>query len=181
MAEKPMIHSRARQLASGSWYRSLVVHGSKFLFWFCAQSLSCGIVAGMNLCFILLVCCQTRPRLVLHGPHASSTGWTGSAALLPVQLVAMQMVLYSQVLLLQDCNMYRLGFCVYGPNCRYRHDPLPGPPPPPDTVEAARPRPRYGQDFNSFGRGRGRYVQGNIFLELLPKEHANRVPKYRRV
>lgn len=53
--------------------------------------------------------------------------------------------------------MYRLGFCVYGPNCRYRHDPLPGPPPPAETVEAARPRPRYGQDFNSFGRGRGRY------------------------
>ena len=36
--------------------------------------------------------------------------------------------------------MYKLGFCVYGPTCRYRHTRLPGPPPDPSTVEAAKPR-----------------------------------------
>ncbi len=40
----------------------------------------------------------------------------------------------------QECNMYRLGFCVYGPQCRYKHTRLPGPVPEPETVEAAKPR-----------------------------------------
>lgn len=26
----------------------------------------------------------------------------------------------------KECNMYRLGFCIYGPNCRYKHTRLPG-------------------------------------------------------
>ena len=41
---------------------------------------------------------------------------------------------------IKECNMYRLGFCVYGPTCRYKHTRLPGPPPDPSVVEAARPR-----------------------------------------
>eukprot|EP01024_Parvocaulis_polyphysoides_P054269 TRINITY_DN5472_c0_g1_i1.p1 TRINITY_DN5472_c0_g1~~TRINITY_DN5472_c0_g1_i1.p1 ORF type:complete len:247 (-),score=30.71 TRINITY_DN5472_c0_g1_i1:36-776(-) len=41
---------------------------------------------------------------------------------------------------INECNMYRLGFCIYGPNCRYRHTRLPGPPPDPANVEAAKPR-----------------------------------------
>ena len=45
----------------------------------------------------------------------------------------------------QECNMYRLGFCVYGAQCRYKHTRLPGPPPDPASVDAARPRgPRTG-------------------------------------
>lgn len=36
--------------------------------------------------------------------------------------------------------MYKLGFCVYGPQCRYKHTRQPGPPPDPSTLEAARPR-----------------------------------------
>ena len=32
------------------------------------------------------------------------------------------------------CNMYRLGFCIHGPNCRYRHDTMKGPPPDPLEV-----------------------------------------------
>ena len=36
--------------------------------------------------------------------------------------------------------MYKLGFCVYGPRCRFRHTRLPGPPPEPETVEVAKPR-----------------------------------------
>eukprot|EP00882_Tetradesmus_deserticola_P024789 GHRQ01027114.1.p2 GENE.GHRQ01027114.1~~GHRQ01027114.1.p2 ORF type:complete len:150 (+),score=67.13 GHRQ01027114.1:180-629(+) len=40
----------------------------------------------------------------------------------------------------KECNMYKLGFCIYGPNCRYKHTKQPGPPPNPDGVEAAKPR-----------------------------------------
>ena len=29
----------------------------------------------------------------------------------------------------KDCNMYKLGFCIHGPNCRYRHAKQDGPPP----------------------------------------------------
>jgi cleavage and polyadenylation specificity factor subunit 4 len=36
--------------------------------------------------------------------------------------------------------MYKLGFCVYGPQCRYKHTRLPAPPPPPESIEAAKPR-----------------------------------------
>jgi cleavage and polyadenylation specificity factor subunit 4 len=36
--------------------------------------------------------------------------------------------------------MYKLGFCVYGPKCRFRHTKLPGPPPDPEVFEAAKPR-----------------------------------------
>jgi hypothetical protein len=41
---------------------------------------------------------------------------------------------------IKECNMYRLGFCIYGPACRFKHVKLPGPPPPVETVEAAKPR-----------------------------------------
>lgn len=30
---------------------------------------------------------------------------------------------------IRECNMYKLGFCPNGPDCRYRHVKLPGPPP----------------------------------------------------
>ncbi|KAK3261296.1 hypothetical protein CYMTET_29792, partial [Cymbomonas tetramitiformis] len=35
---------------------------------------------------------------------------------------------------IKDCNMYKLGFCIHGSLCRYRHTPLEGPPPPPEQV-----------------------------------------------
>ncbi|XP_077220826.1 30-kDa cleavage and polyadenylation specificity factor 30-like [Tasmannia lanceolata] len=31
---------------------------------------------------------------------------------------------------IKECNMYKLGFCPNGPDCRYRHAKMPGPPPP---------------------------------------------------
>jgi len=31
---------------------------------------------------------------------------------------------------MKDCNMYKLGFCIHGPKCRFRHVREPGPPPP---------------------------------------------------
>ncbi|PIA41713.1 hypothetical protein AQUCO_02200263v1 [Aquilegia coerulea] len=34
----------------------------------------------------------------------------------------------------KECNMYKLGFCPNGPDCRYRHAKLPGPPPPVEEV-----------------------------------------------
>ncbi len=45
----------------------------------------------------------------------------------------------------QECNMYKLGFCIYGPICRYRHTFLSTSPPDPATVDAAKPR-----EFRSF-------------------------------
>ncbi|GLC44617.1 hypothetical protein PLESTF_001657700 [Pleodorina starrii] len=41
---------------------------------------------------------------------------------------------------IKECNMYKLGFCIYGPVCRYKHIKNPGPPPGPEEVEAAKPR-----------------------------------------
>lgn len=42
---------------------------------------------------------------------------------------------------IKECNMYRLGFCVYGPTCRYKHTRLErGMLPDPSSIEAARPR-----------------------------------------
>ena len=34
----------------------------------------------------------------------------------------------------KECNMYKLGFCIHGPNCRYKHIRLDGPPPPPNEA-----------------------------------------------
>lgn len=82
---------------------------------------------------------------------------------------------------IKDCNMYKLGFCVYGPACRFKHSRLSGPPPEPSTVEAAKPlevrRPPRDEGFtasNSIGAGGG----GNfgfppmryqfLFTTLLP-------------
>ena len=59
--------------------------------------------------------------------------------------------------------MFKLGFCIYGPQCRYRHTRLPGPPPDPKEVDAAKPKEYRagGKDADRHeglgGRGRGRY------------------------
>lgn len=34
----------------------------------------------------------------------------------------------------KECNMYKLGFCPNGPDCRYRHQKMPGPPPPVEEI-----------------------------------------------
>ncbi len=59
--------------------------------------------------------------------------------------------------------MYKLGFCVYGPRCRFRHTRLPGPPPHPETFEAAKPRDfRHAvQGPTHSGPGRGGYGRGS--------------------
>ncbi|CAN6454746.1 unnamed protein product [Victoria cruziana] len=35
---------------------------------------------------------------------------------------------------IKECNMYKLGFCPNGPDCRYRHAKIAGPPPPVEEV-----------------------------------------------
>ncbi|XP_078428790.1 cleavage and polyadenylation specificity factor 30 [Wolffia australiana] len=35
---------------------------------------------------------------------------------------------------IKECNMYKLGFCPNGADCRYRHAKLPGPPPPVEEI-----------------------------------------------
>ncbi|KAJ3679361.1 hypothetical protein LUZ60_017372 [Juncus effusus] len=35
---------------------------------------------------------------------------------------------------IKECNMYKMGFCPNGQDCRYRHAKLPGPPPPIEEV-----------------------------------------------
>ncbi len=27
---------------------------------------------------------------------------------------------------IKECNMYKLGFCIFGPQCRYKHKKAPG-------------------------------------------------------
>ncbi|KAI3430248.1 hypothetical protein D9Q98_004844 [Chlorella vulgaris] len=41
---------------------------------------------------------------------------------------------------IKECNMYKLGFCIYGPACRFKHTRQTGHPPDPETLEAAKPR-----------------------------------------
>ncbi|GAB4815318.1 hypothetical protein N2152v2_002364 [Parachlorella kessleri] len=41
---------------------------------------------------------------------------------------------------IKECNMYKLGFCIYGPACRFKHTRLQGPAPEPSTLEACKPR-----------------------------------------
>ena len=58
----------------------------------------------------------------------------------------------------KECNMFKLGFCIHGPNCRYKHVRQPGPPPDPSTVEACKPKEmrnmRAVQQQGGAGRGR---------------------------
>lgn len=41
---------------------------------------------------------------------------------------------------IKECNMYKLGFCIYGPACRFKHTRQTGPPPDPELLEAAKPK-----------------------------------------
>ncbi len=41
---------------------------------------------------------------------------------------------------IKECNMYKLGFCIYGPACRFKHTRATGPPPDPSRLEACKPK-----------------------------------------
>ena len=80
--------------------------------------------------------------------------------------------------------MYKLGFCVYGPLCRFKHTRLPGPPPPIEEQEAAKPREfrninlvvnnvnqgvqKHDEYGRTAGRGRGRWVCPSLSASLQP-------------
>ncbi|KAL8511879.1 hypothetical protein ACS0TY_018352 [Phlomoides rotata] len=57
---------------------------------------------------------------------------------------------------IKECNMYKLGFCPNGPDCRYRHAKLPGPPPPVEEVlQKIQQLSSYNYgNFNKFLQGR---------------------------
>ncbi|CAN1164742.1 30-kDa cleavage and polyadenylation specificity factor 30 [Linum perenne] len=60
---------------------------------------------------------------------------------------------------IKECNMYKLGFCPNGPDCRYRHAKLPGPPPSVEEIlqKIQQLTSYYGQ--NKFFQQRGGYNQ----------------------
>ncbi|CAG7901522.1 unnamed protein product [Brassica rapa] len=54
---------------------------------------------------------------------------------------------------IKECNMYKLGFCPNGSECRYRHAKLPGPPPPVEEVLQKI------QQLTSYNHGPNRFYQ----------------------
>ncbi|KAL4422501.1 hypothetical protein ABPG75_008698 [Micractinium tetrahymenae] len=84
---------------------------------------------------------------------------------------------------IKECNMYKLGFCIYGPACRFKHTRQQGPPPDPETLEAAKPREHRNlnivanqanenimpeREVRGPRRGRGGPGSGGDFLALPP-------------
>ncbi|XP_047333425.1 30-kDa cleavage and polyadenylation specificity factor 30-like [Impatiens glandulifera] len=70
---------------------------------------------------------------------------------------------------INECNMYKMGFCPNGPNCRYRHAKLPGPPPPVEEVLQKIQRP----GSHNYGGASNRFFQnpnGN-YPQLLEKSN----------
>jgi len=63
----------------------------------------------------------------------------------------------------KDCNMFKLGFCIHGPNCRYRHAPTSQPPA--TVAEAA----LIGRPGHLHGGERG--VQGGMGANLHLRDH----------
>ncbi|CAA7062359.1 unnamed protein product [Microthlaspi erraticum] len=64
----------------------------------------------------------------------------------------------------KECNMYKLGFCPNGPECRYRHAKLPGPPPPVEEVLQKI------QQLTSYNYGPNRFYQPrNVAPQLADK------------
>ena len=60
---------------------------------------------------------------------------------------------------IKDCNMYNLGFCIHGNQCRYRHIKRPGPPPPPEIMaeQLQRGTVNKNKDQNNFSKGAAGY------------------------
>ncbi|ESQ33824.1 hypothetical protein EUTSA_v10007064mg [Eutrema salsugineum] len=63
---------------------------------------------------------------------------------------------------IKECNMYKLGFCPNGPDCRYRHAKLPGPPPPVEEVLQKI------QQLTSYNYGPNRFYQPRNVAPQLP-------------
>ncbi|PIN22428.1 putative signal transduction protein involved in RNA splicing [Handroanthus impetiginosus] len=67
---------------------------------------------------------------------------------------------------IKECNMYKLGFCPNGPDCRYRHAKLPGPPPPVEEVLQKI------QQLNSYN-----YGNSNKFFQNRNTNYAQQIEK----
>ncbi|MCL7046587.1 hypothetical protein MKW94_000771 [Papaver nudicaule] len=70
---------------------------------------------------------------------------------------------------IKECNMYKLGFCPNGPDCRYRHAKLPGPPP---SVEEVFQKIQHLSNFNNYNSSnkffQNRNTNYNQQTERLP-------------
>ncbi|KFK44856.1 hypothetical protein AALP_AA1G311400 [Arabis alpina] len=71
---------------------------------------------------------------------------------------------------IKECNMYKLGFCPNGPDCRYRHAKLPGPPPPVEEVLQKI------QQLTSYNYGPNRFYQPRNVAPQLPDKPQVQVP-----
>ncbi|KAG5011597.1 hypothetical protein JHK82_023790 [Glycine max] len=72
---------------------------------------------------------------------------------------------------IKECNMYKLGFCPNGPDCRYRHAKSPGPPPPVEEV-LQKIQHLYSYNYNSsnkFFQQRGASYNQQAEKPLLPQ------------
>ncbi|XP_047340383.1 30-kDa cleavage and polyadenylation specificity factor 30 [Impatiens glandulifera] len=76
---------------------------------------------------------------------------------------------------IKECNMYKLGFCPNGLDCRYRHAKLPGPPPPVEEVLQKIQQlasNNYGGSSNRFFHNRnGNYPQQPEKFNLPPGQN----------
>ncbi|KAI3824606.1 hypothetical protein L1987_06070 [Smallanthus sonchifolius] len=68
---------------------------------------------------------------------------------------------------IKECNMYKLGFCPNGPDCRYRHAKLPGPPP---SVEEVLQKIQQLTSYN--------YGNSNRFFQNRNANHSQQSEKF---
>ncbi|MQM03348.1 hypothetical protein Taro_036128, partial [Colocasia esculenta] len=79
---------------------------------------------------------------------------------------------------IKECNMYKLGFCPNGPDCRYRHAKLPGPPPPVEEVfqKLQQMSSSYGHS-NRFFHGRNAGYMQQAEKSQLPQVNQSAIAK----
>lgn len=74
---------------------------------------------------------------------------------------------------IKECNMYKLGFCIYGPACRFKHTRLPGPPPDPELLEAAKPKEYRNINIVANQANEGILPEDNMRLKRLTDASGN--------
>lgn len=88
---------------------------------------------------------------------------------------------------IKECNMYKLGFCPNGPDCRYRHAKLAGPPPPVEEIlQKIQQLTSYGYNSNRFFQNRNanfpqqtekpQVQQGQNGVHQVPKSSTTEFP-----
>lgn len=74
---------------------------------------------------------------------------------------------------IKECNMYKLGFCIYGPACRFKHTRLSGPPPNPELLEAAKPKEYRNINIVANQANEGILPEDNMRLKRLTDASGN--------